>query len=334
MTDQPLPVPAEAAYDAGSIQVLEGMEAVRKRPGMYIGDPAGSGLYQLIWETVDNSIDEALAGHCDVVDVRVHEDNSISIADNGRGIPVSLHPTEGKPTVEVVLTILHAGGKFDDNSYKVSGGLHGVGVSCVNAVSRWLNVNVKRDGAEWSMGFERGETTTELREVGTASDTGTTVHFKPDHEVFGDNTIFDASVIKQRLRELSFSTAACASTLRIYAKRARLKSFHADGISGFVSYLNQGKDILHKEVIHLERDGDDGITVEVAMQYNDSYDEQLHCFANNIRNRDGGTHLSGFRTALTRVLNTYAKNNNLIKGKNAKPPSGDDLREGLAQLFR
>ena len=327
------PTPATPEYGASSIQVLEGMEAVRKRPGMYIGDPSGAGLYQLIWESVDNAIDEALAGHCDTVDVIIHPDNSISIGDNGRGIPVEMHPAEGKPTVEVVMTVLHAGGKFDNNAYKVSGGLHGVGVSCVNAVSRWMKVRVRRDGTEHEIAFERGETTEPLRELGPTTDRGTTVHFKPDTEVFGDNTIFDAAIVRQRLRELSFLNRGVRIQFEDLREGGSSEVFlHDDGLAGFVAWLNQGKDTLGKDVIHLERECGEGISVEVAMQYHDGYDENVHCFANNIRNRDGGTHLSGFRASLTRVLNSYAKSNDLIKGKNAKPPTGDDLREGLTAI--
>ncbi len=323
---------AEGTYDADSIKVLEGMEAVRKRPGMYIGDPATSGLNQLIWEVIDNSIDEALAGHCDTIGVHIYRDGSISVEDNGRGIPVEMHPTENKPTLEVVLTVLHAGGKFDDNSYKVSGGLHGVGVSCVNACAEWLEAEVKRDGKLWNMRFERGETVRELKEVGSADETGSKIHFKPDPEVFHDNVKFNFESIASRIRELSFLNKNVRITLEDERGEGRAEVFFSpDGLSGFVTYMNQGRDLLHPKVIHIERENEDGITVELAIQYNDGYDERSLCFANNIRNRDGGTHLEGFKTALTRVMNGYAKNNNLLRG--TKAPSGEDLREGLVAII-
>ena len=319
-------------YDADSIKVLEGLEAVRKRPGMYIGDPETTGLYQCLWEVADNAIDEALAGYCDSVDVIIHEDNSVSVTDNGRGIPVAMH-SQGKPTVEVVMTVLHAGGKFDDNSYKVSGGLHGVGVSCVNAVSRWLEVTVWRDGREWQIRFERGETAIALRDCGPSDKRGTRIHYKVDHEVFGENTVTDYATVAARLRELSFLNKGVRINLEDLREEGKAEVFyHADGLAGFVRYLNSGKTTLHSQVIHFERELDDGITVEVAMQYNDGYDEKLISFANNIRNRDGGTHLEGFRTSLTRVLNNYAKNEKLLK-KDQKNPSGEDLREGIVGII-
>lgn len=324
---------SEGTYNADSIKVLEGMEAVRKRPGMYIGDPATSGLNQLIWEVIDNSIDEALAGHCDTVGVHIYKDGSISIEDNGRGIPVSLHPTEHKPTLEVVLTVLHAGGKFDDNSYKVSGGLHGVGVSCVNACSEWLVAEIHRDGKIWSMRFEKGEAAGEIEELGPTDETGTKIQFKPDAEVFGENVNFNFESIASRLRELSFLNKNVRITLedeRSADGRAEV-FFSPDGLSGFVTFMNQGREPLHPKVIHIDRENEDGVSVELAIQYNDSYDERTLCFANNIRNRDGGTHLEGFKTALTRVMNGYAKNNNLLKG--TKAPSGEDLREGLVAII-
>ena len=318
-------------YDADSIKVLEGLEAVRKRPGMYIGDPATTGLYQCLWEVVDNAIDEALAGYCDQVDVRIHKDNSISVEDNGRGIPVAMHPTENKPTIEVVMTVLHAGGKFDANSYKVSGGLHGVGVSCVNAVSAWTEVRVRRNGKTYQMRFERGHRVGDLDELGPSERTGTIVHFKPDYEIFGENTVMDFKTVASRLRELSFLNKGVRINFEDLREEGRAEVFfHADGLAGFVRWLNRGKEHLHPKVIYFERDCGEGVWIEIALQYNDSYDERIHCFANNIRNRDGGTHLEGFKTALTRVFNTYAKNNNLIR--NQKVPSGEDLREGLTAI--
>ena len=327
------PRPDSASYDAESIKVLEGLEAVRKRPGMYIGDPSTNGLYQCLWEVVDNAIDEALAEYCDRVDVRIHEDNSISVTDNGRGIPVAMH-SMGKPTVEVVMTVLHAGGKFDDNSYKVSGGLHGVGVSCVNAVSRWLEVTVSRDGRRWRMRFERGLTHGGLEDLGPDETTGTTINYKPDYEIFGDNTVMDFNIVASRLRELSFLNKGVRINLEDLRQEGRAEVFyHADGLAGFVRYLNKAKQPLHPKVIHFECDAEGGVQIELAMQFNDGYDERILCFANNIRNRDGGTHLEGLKTALTRVMNTYARNNNMLRGKDAKLPSGEDLREGLTAII-
>jgi DNA gyrase subunit B len=331
----PTPTPAAspaAAYGEDSIKVLAGMEAVRTRPGMYIGDPATTGLYQCIWEVVDNAIDEALAGHCDRVEVRIHPDNSVSVRDNGRGIPVGKHPTDGRSTLEVVMTVLHAGGKFERNAYKVSGGLHGVGVSCVNAVSRWLEAEVRRDGKRWMMRFERGHAVNSLQELGPDDGRGTTIHFKPDSEVFGENTVFRYETVASRLRELSFLNRGVRIQLEDEREEGRSDIFfHADGLAGFVRYLNQGRTLIHPKVLHFEKEGEQGVSIEVAMQYDDAYDERLICFANNIRNRDGGTHLEGFKTALTRVLNTYAKNNKLLKGD--KAPGGDDLREGLTAII-
>ena len=330
--EQPAEMPAESEYGADQIQVLEGMAAVRKRPGMYIGDPGGSGLYQLVWEAVDNSIDEALGGYCTDVSVTIHPDNSLSVSDNGRGIPVAPHPTEKKSTLEVVMTVLHAGGKFDRNSYKVSGGLHGVGVSCVNAVSRWLVADVKRDGKQYRMRFEQGHAVTPLEEIGPAKDRGTSIHFKPDSEVFGENTIFEWGTIASRLRELSYLNSGVRISLQDLREEGKAEVFFSkEGLAGFVKYLNQGKTLLHPVIHFIKEDPETHISMEVAMQYNDGYDEHVLCFANNIRNRDGGTHLEGYKTALTRELNTYAKNNNLLK--NDKPPAGDDLREGVCAII-
>ncbi len=317
-------------YNADNIQVLEGMAAVRKRPGMYIGDPSTSGLYQCVWEVVDNAIDEALAGHCTEVHVTIHKDHSISVADNGRGIPVEPHPSTGRSTLEVVMTVLHAGGKFDRNSYKVSGGLHGVGVSCVNAVSRWLVCDVRRQGRHYRMRFERGAAVTALEEVGDTSERGTAVHYQVDPEVFGSNTIPDYKVIAARMRELSFLNSGVRINLQDLREEGRGEVFYStDGLAAFVRYLNQGKESLHP-VIHFSRECEDSVVVELAMQYNDGYDEHLLCFANNIRNRDGGTHLEGLKTALTREFNAYAKNAGMLRAE--KPPSGEDLREGLCAI--
>jgi DNA gyrase subunit B len=318
-------------YGVDQIQVLEGMQAVRKRPGMYIGDPGSNGLYQCVWEVVDNSIDEALAGHCTEVHVIIHTDNSLSVSDNGRGIPVAPHPSSGKSTLEVALTVLHAGGKFGSGAYRKSGGLHGVGVSCVNAVSAWLVADVKRDGHHHRMRFERGEATTVLQSIAATSERGTAIQFKPDPEVFGDNTVFDFKVIAARLRELAFLNSGVRIGLQDLREEGKAEMFYStDGLAAFVRYLNQGKEALHP-VIHIRKTTPEGHEVELAMQYNDGYDEHVLCFANNIRNRDGGTHLEGFKSALTREFNAYAKNTNLVKGE--KPPSGEDLREGVCAII-
>jgi DNA gyrase subunit B len=330
MTQPAAPPPGSSDYNADKIQVLEGMAAVRKRPGMYIGDPGSSGLYQCVWEVVDNAIDEALAGHCTEVHVTIHKDNSVSVADNGRGIPVEPHPSDGRSTLEVVMTVLHAGGKFDRSSYKVSGGLHGVGVSCVNAVSSWLVCDVKRGGKHHRMRFERGAAVGKLQEVGASNERGTTVHYKVDPEVFGENTIPDYKVVASRLRELSFLNSGVRINLQDLREEGKGEIFYStDGLAAFVRYLNQGKEAVHP-VIHVQKETPEGVVVELAMQYNDGYDEQIICFANNIRNRDGGTHLEGFKTALTREFNGYAKEAGVLKSD--KPPSGEDLREGLCAI--
>jgi DNA gyrase subunit B len=319
-----------ADYGADSIQVLEGMAAVRKRPGMYIGDPGGHGLYQLVWEVVDNSVDEALAGFCSEVGVTIHKDESLSVSDNGRGIPVAPHPSSGKSTLEVALTVLHAGGKFGGGAYKKSGGLHGVGVSCVNAVSEWLVADVHRDGKHNRLRFARGEATGPLEVIGDSPKRGTWIHYKPDPAVFGANTIYQWDVIATRLRELAFLNKGVRIVLTDERAEGRSEVFWStDGIAGFVRLLNQGKESLHP-VVHISTTTDDNIDLELALQYNDGYDEHVLCFANNIRNRDGGAHLEGFKTALTREMNVYAKDAGLIKGE--KPPTGDDLREGLSAI--
>ncbi len=341
MSSDPQPSPNTSAPAAGSgdygvdkIQVLEGMEAVRKRPGMYIGDPGSSGLYQLVWEVIDNSIDEALAGFCSDIHITLHADNSVSVSDNGRGIPVAPHPSSGRSTLEVVLTILHAGGKFDNagvGAYKKSGGLHGVGVSCVNAVSSKLVAEVHRDGRHVRMTFAKGAAITGLEVVGESTQRGTRIQWWPDSEVFGDNLVYTFATVAARIRELAFLNSGVRITLSDEREEGKSELFYnTDGLAGFVRYLNSGKDALHP-VIHLSGATPEGVEVEVAMQYNDSYDEQLLCFANNIRNRDGGSHLEGFKTALTRELNTYAKANGLLKSD--RNPGGDDLREGLCAIL-
>ncbi len=330
-SDQPQPS-SSGDYGADKIQVLEGMAAVRKRPGMYIGDPNGMGLYQLVWEAVDNAIDEALAGHCTEASITLHADGSCSVTDNGRGIPVSPHPSDGRSTLAVVLTILHAGGKFDRNSYKVSGGLHGVGVSCVNAVSEWLVADVRRDGFHWRMRFEAGHEVTALEKLEATDQRGTTVRFKPDAIVFGTNVVFEYQIIAARLRELSFLNAGVRINLQDEREEGKAEVFYTnDGLAAFVRYLNQGKTAIH-QVIHVLKEAADGIVVELAMQYNDGYDDQTLSFANNIRTRDGGTHLEGFKTALTREFNSWAKAQGHLKGDD-KPPTGEDLREGLCAII-
>ncbi len=315
----------EGEYGADQIQVLEGLEAVRMRPGMYIGSTSERGLHHLVYEVVDNSIDEALAGYCTDVNVIIHQDNSITVTDNGRGIPVDLHET-GKPAVEVVLTVLHAGGKFGGDGYKVSGGLHGVGVSVVNALSESMEVKVKRDGKIHEIAFKRGVTTSPMRIVGDTEETGTMVHFLPDKEIF-TVTQYSYDTLKHRLRELAFLNKEI--TIHLHDERSgKSESFHYDGgIRSFVQHLNRKKEVLNPEPIYFNGTKDD-IVVEVALQYNDSYQENLYSFVNNINTEEGGTHLAGFKIALTRAGNDYARKNNIIKG-NQGNLSGEDIREGL-----
>lgn len=317
-------------YDASNISVLEGLEAVRKRPGMYIGDTGSRGLHHCVYEVVDNSVDEALAGYCDWVEVTLNPDGSVTVADNGRGIPVDIHATEGKPAVEVVLTVLHAGGKFDSNSYKVSGGLHGVGVSCVNALSEWLEVEVRRDGFIHHMRFERGDTSKPLEKLGTCKDSGTKITFMPDHEIF-DTLQFSWDVLANRLRELAFLNRGVKILLSEENSGRREEFEYEGGIAEFVKHLNENKTVLHSDVIYIEKERD-GLGVEIAMQYSDAYNENLYSFANNINTIEGGTHLSGYRSALTRTVNAYAKANKLIKDDKSSSMTGDDIREGLTAV--
>jgi DNA gyrase subunit B len=318
-------------YDATTIQVLEGIEAVRRRPAMYIGDTYTRGLHHLVYEVVDNCIDEALAGACDKIDVFINPDNSISVTDNGRGIPVDIHKTEKKPAIEVVLTTLHAGGKFDHQAYKVSGGLHGVGVSVVNALSEWLEAEVKRDGKIYHQRYERGKTVSRLTVIGKAKATGTKVTFKADKEIF-KSIEYSYDILAQRLRELAFLNKGLEITLRDERQDNEKQSVFkfTGGIISFVEYLNKNKNSLHSKVIYFEKEKE-GISFEAALQYNDGYSENLYSFANNINTVEGGTHLSGFKSALTRAINQYAKNKNLLK--DGIGISGDDVREGLTAVI-
>ncbi len=330
----PAPKVDDSEYGASSITVLEGLEAVRKRPGMYIGPPDETGMHHLVWEVVDNSVDEALAGHCSRIDVTVHVDNSISVADDGRGIPTDMHPTEGRPTPEVVLTVLHAGGKFDNNSYKVSGGLHGVGVSCVNALSEYLDLEIARDGKLFHQTYARGHATSGLDVVGEARRTGTRIRFKPDYEIFGHRE-YNFDTLTQRLREMAFLNAGLQITLTD-ERSGKAHDFKYDGgISSFVEYLNRNKTLLFDKPVHVVNEVEvEGrkVMVEVALQYNDTYDELIFTYANNINTRDGGSHLVGLRAALTRTINSYAQKNALWKDLK-ESPSGEDAREGLTAVI-
>lgn len=316
-------------YDENQIQVLEGLEAVRKRPGMYIGSTGSRGLHHLVYEIVDNSIDEALAGYCDTIDVVIGKDNSISVTDNGRGMPVGIHPKIKKPTVEVIMTILHAGGKFGGGGYKVSGGLHGVGASVVNALSEWLIVEVKRDGNVYSQKFERGKPVTGLDIIGSAKNTGTKIIFKPDNTIF-EEIEYDYDTLAQRLRELAFLNGGIKIILKD-ERQDKEEMFHYEGgIVHFVKYLNRNKEVLFSEPISVQGKKDETI-VDIALQYNDSYNENIFSFANNIDTTEGGTHLSGFKSALTKAFNDYGKKYNYIK-ENDKALSGEDVREGLTAV--
>jgi len=323
---------AKGTYDATNIQVLEGTAAVRMRPAMYIGDTFTRGLHHLVYEVVDNSIDEALGGYCDIIEVVINENEIISVIDNGRGIPVDMHATEKKPAVEVVMTTLHAGGKFDKRTYKVSGGLHGVGVSCVNALSDWLEVEIKRDGQIYHQRYERGKTVSKLTVIGKTKSSGTKVSFKPDRTIFKETFVFSYDILAKRLRELAFLNRGL--TVKLLDKRIGKEKesvFHfKGGILSFVEHLNKNKEVLHNKIVYFMREKDD-ISMEVALQYNDSYVENVFTFANNINTTEGGTHLSGFRSALTRAINTYAKGKKILKDDIAIV--GDDTREGLTAVI-
>jgi DNA gyrase subunit B len=319
-------------YDAEDITVLEGLEAVRRRPGMYIGSTGLRGLHHLVYEVVDNSVDEALAGHCDAVSVTIHPDNSVTVVDNGRGIPVAVMEKEGRPAVEVVLTVLHAGGKFGDGGYKVSGGLHGVGVSVVNALSESLKIEVRRDGYVWRQSYERGEPQGDLERGDPTSETGTIITFLPDADIF-ESLDFEYQTLEQRLRETAYLTKG----LRIVIAdergvgKQRAEFHYEGGIRDFVAYLNENKDAIGKKVVYFEEESDEG-AVEVAMQWNSSYQESIFSFANNINTHEGGSHLSGFRSALTRTLNRYARERGELKDKDENL-SGEDVREGLTAVI-
>ncbi len=324
----------DAEYGADQIQILEGLEAVRKRPGMYIGSTSSRGLHHLVYEIVDNSVDEALAGYCDSIFVCINQDNSITVIDNGRGIPVGINHKAGLPAVEVVFTVLHAGGKFGGGGYKVSGGLHGVGASVVNALSEWLEVEIYHEGKIYKQRYERGKVIYKLRVEGECDPekSGTKVVFLPDKEIF-EETVFDYSVLKQRLREMAFLTKGLKITLRDEREEEPVeKEFHYEGgIKEFVQYLNRSATPLYEHIIYCEGEKDD-VVVEVAMQHNDGYSDNTYGFVNNITTPEGGTHVVGFRNALTKTFNDYARKNKLLKDNEANL-TGEDIREGLTAII-
>ncbi|WP_138754031.1 DNA topoisomerase (ATP-hydrolyzing) subunit B [Paenibacillus sinopodophylli] len=318
-------------YDESQIQVLEGLEAVRKRPGMYIGSTSGKGLHHLVWEVVDNSIDEALAGFCSRIEVIIHENNSITVIDNGRGIPVGENTKLKKSTLEVVMTVLHAGGKFGGEGYKVSGGLHGVGISVVNALSELVIVQVKREGHIYQQEYRKGAPQYDIKIIGDTTETGTQTTFTPDSEIFTETTVFDYETLQSRIRELAFLNKGIEIVLSDERTGVSNTFMYEGGLIEFVKYLNRTREPLHEQPIYVEG-SKDHIHVEVALQYNDSYTENIHSFANNINTHEGGTHESGFKSALTRIINDYARKSNLIKDNDSNF-SGDDVREGLTAII-
>jgi DNA gyrase subunit B len=324
------PTPEGHSYDARNIQVLKGLEGVRKRPAMYIGSTGQSGLHHLVYEVVDNSVDEALAGFCTEVNVTIHTDSSVTVIDNGRGIPVDIHPTQNRPALEVVMTTLHAGGKFDENSYKVSGGLHGVGVSVVNALSEWLEVEVRRGGKRYHQRYEHGDVKGDLETRGETQETGTTVTWKPDPAIF-ETVDYSFDTLSQRLRELAFLNKGIRITFLDERTGKKHDFQYEGGISHFVKYLNENKTVLHPSPIYHIRERDK-VTVEFAVQYNDAYVENVFSFVNNINTVEGGTHLIGFRAALTRTINNYAEREGLTKSLKEVSLGGDDVREGLTAV--
>ncbi|SFD15712.1 DNA gyrase subunit B [Bacillus sp. 491mf] len=321
----------ENAYDESQIQVLEGLEAVRKRPGMYIGSTSGKGLHHLVWEIVDNSIDEALAGYCDEINLAIEEDNSITVTDDGRGIPVGMHEKMGRPAVEVIMTVLHAGGKFGGGGYKVSGGLHGVGASVVNALSTELEVFVHRDGQIHYQKYERGIPVADLKVIGDTDHTGTVTRFKPDAEIFTETTEYEFDTLATRLRELAFLNRNIKLTIEDKREHKQKKEFHYEGgIKSYVEHLNRSKEPIHEEPVYVEG-AKDGIQIEVALQYNEGYTTNIYSFTNNIHTYEGGTHEVGFKTALTRVINDYGRKNNILKDADSNL-TGEDVREGLTAI--
>ncbi len=328
--EKPESEPLGAAYDADSIKVLGDLEAVRKRPAMYIGSTGAAGLHHLVWEVVDNAVDEALAGYCDRIEVAVHSDNSVTVIDNGRGIPVDLHKEEGRSAAEVVMTVLHAGGKFDTNSYKVSGGLHGVGVSVVNALAEWLDLEIWRDGYTWEQSYERGKPLADLKKAGKTNRRGTKITFLPDASIF-ESIEFNYDTLAQRLRELSFLNKGLTIHLKDERSNKQADFHYTGGIAEFIKHLNKNKNVLHPAPIYAEAERDN-VHMEFALQYNDGYAETVFSFANNINTVDGGTHLSGFRSALTRAINQFGQNQGLFKDVKENL-QGEDVREGLVGVI-